>query len=84
LGGDLGFTGSFRHNSPFFVAALNTAKTGTEDFVDLNITYDNKDGLWGAAFGVTNLTKQETLTANFISVFPGDPRRFTGRLWFNF
>lgn len=84
LDGDIGFTGAFRHNSPFFVAALNTAKTGVENFVDLNLTYDNVDGKWGAAFGVTNLTKQETLTANFISVFPGDPRRFTGRLWFNF
>ncbi|MET0238664.1 MAG: TonB-dependent receptor [Sphingobium sp.] len=82
--GDLGFTGSFRHNSPFWVAALNTAKTGTENFVDLNVTYDDQDGKWGLGFGVSNLTKQETLTANFISVFPGDPRRFTGRLWFNF
>jgi iron complex outermembrane recepter protein len=33
---------------------------------------------------VSNLTKQETITANFISLFPGDPRRWTGRLWFNF
>ncbi|MBB5687700.1 TonB-dependent receptor [Sphingobium boeckii] len=84
LGGDLGITGAFRHNSPYFVAALNTAAAPTENFVDLTATYDNEDGKWGASFGVTNLTKQETITANFISLFPGDPRRFTGRFWFNF
>ena len=84
IGGDIGLTAAYRHNSPYAVAALNTAWAPTEDFVDLNVTYDNQDGKWGAAFGVTNLTKQETITANFISLFPGDPRRFTGRLWFNF
>ncbi|MFT3964940.1 MAG: TonB-dependent receptor [Sphingobium sp.] len=84
LGGDVGLTAAYRHNSPFWVAALNTAKTGTEDFVDLNLTYDNAEGKWGASFGVTNLTKQETVTANFISLFPGDPQRWTGRIWFNF
>lgn len=33
---------------------------------------------------MTNLTKQETIAANFLSLFPGDPRRFTGTVWFNF
>lgn len=84
LGGDIGLTAAFRHNSPYFVAALNTAAAPTENFVDLNATYENIDGLWGASFGVTNLTEQETITANFISLFPGDPRRYTGRLWFRF
>ncbi|TVV76578.1 TonB-dependent receptor [Sphingomonas solaris] len=84
LGGNVGLTAAYRHNSSYAVAALNTAFAPREDFVDLNLTYDNDDGEWGAAFGVTNLTKQETITANFISLFPGDPRRFTGRLWFNF
>ncbi len=84
LGGDLGLTAAYRHNSPYPIAALNTAWAPTEDFVDLNLTYDDAGGRWGTSFGVTNLTKQETITANFISLFPGDPRRFTGRLWFNF
>ncbi|MET0373735.1 MAG: TonB-dependent receptor [Rhizorhabdus sp.] len=84
LDGDLGITGAYRHNSSYAVAALNTAFAPVEDFVDLNLTYDNADGHWGAAVGVSNLTKQETITANFISIFPGDPRRFTGRFWFNF
>ena len=84
LGGDVGFTAAYRHNSSYAVAALNTAFAPRENFVDLNLTYDNDSGQWGASFGVTNLTKQETITANFISLFPGDPRRFTGRLWFNF
>lgn len=84
LHGDVGLTGTYRHNSPYPVAALNTAWAPTENFVDLNLTYDNEKGKWGASFGVTNLTKQETITANFISLFPGDPRRFTGRFWFNF
>ena len=82
--GDVGLTAAYRHNSPYAVSALNTAFAPTEDFIDLNLTYEHEDGNWGAAFGVTNLTKQETITANFISLFPGDPRRFTGRLWFNF
>lgn len=84
LGGDLGLTGAYRHNSSYYVSLLNTAKTGPEDFVDLKLTYDNEDGLWGASFGVSNLTNEETITANFLSLFPGDPRRYTGRLWFNF
>jgi len=84
LSGDVGLTAAYRHNSPYPVAALNTAWAPTEDFVDLNVTYDNEEGKWGASFGVSNLTKQETITANFISLFPGDPRRFTGRFWFNF
>lgn len=84
LDGDVGLTAAYRHNSSYAVAALNTAFAPQENFVDLNLTYDSEDGHWGAAVGVTNLTKQETITANFLSLFPGDPRRFTGRLWFNF
>lgn len=84
LGGDLGLTAAYRHNSPYFVSLLNTAKTGPEDFVDLTFTYDHEDGQWGASFGITNLTNEETITANFLSLFPGDPRRYTGRIWFNF
>jgi iron complex outermembrane recepter protein len=84
IGADIGLTAAYRHNSSYAVAALNTAFAPKEDFVDLNFTLEDQDGKWGAAFGVTNLTKQETITANFISLFPGDPRRFTGRLWFNF
>lgn len=84
LDGDVGLSAAYRHNSSYAVAALNTAFAPVENFVDLNLTYDNSEGKWGASFGVSNLTKQETITANFISLFPGDPRRFTGRLWFNF
>ena len=84
LGGDIGLTGAYRHNSPYPVAALNTAWAPTEDFVDLNLTFEDDGGRWGTSFGVSNLTKQETITANFISLFPGEPRRFTGRMWFNF
>ena len=84
LGGDIGFSAAYRHNSPYAVAALNTAFAPTEDFVDLNLTFDDASEKWGLSFGVSNLTKQETITANFISLFPGDPRRFTGRLRFNF
>lgn len=84
LDGDFKLTGSWRHNSPYFVATLNTAAAPTENFVDLKLGYENFDGTWGASFGVTNLTKQETITGNFLSLFPGDPRRFTGSFWFNF
>ena len=84
LSGNVGLTGTFRHNSSYAVAALNTAFAPREDYVDLNLTYENDSSHWGAAIGVTNLTKQETITANFISLFPGDPRRVAARLWFNF
>lgn len=84
LGGALGFTAAYRHNSPYWVALLNTAQAPTEDFVDLQVSFEEEEGRFGVSLGVTNLTKQETITANFLSLFPGDPRRFTGRLWFNF
>ncbi|AJP74760.1 TonB-dependent receptor [Sphingomonas hengshuiensis] len=84
LGGDVGLTAAYRHNSPYWISLLNTARAPIENYVDLTLTYDRDDGKWGASFGVTNLTKQETITANFLALFPGDPRRFTGKLWFNF
>lgn len=84
LGGSLGITAAYRHNSPYWVALLNTAQAPTEDFVDLQVSFEDEDGRFGTSLGVTNLTKQETITANFLSLFPGDPRRFTGRIWFNF
>lgn len=84
LGGTIGLTAAYRHSSSYFIALLNTAKTGPEDFVDLTLAYNNNSEKWGASFGVTNLTKEETATANFVSIFPGDPRRFTGRFWMNF
>jgi iron complex outermembrane receptor protein len=84
LAGSVGLTGAYRHNSPYWVALLNTAKAPTEDFVDLTVTYDHQDGKWGGSFGVTNLTNQQTITANFLALFPGDPRRVMGKLWFNF
>ncbi len=84
LDGDLRFIGSWRHNEPYFVATLNTAAAPTEDFVDLKVEYRNFDRNWGLSFGVTNLTRQETITGQFLALFPGDPRRFTGSLWFDF
>jgi iron complex outermembrane receptor protein len=84
LDGLLGISAAYRHNSPYWVALLNTAKAPTEDFVDATLSYEHKDGKWGGSLEVSNLTKQKTITANFLALFPGDPRRFTGRLWFNF
>lgn len=84
LDGNFKLTGSWRHTSPYFVATLNTAAAPTEDFVDLKLSYENYDETWGTSFGVTNLTEQETITANFLSLFPGDPRRFTLSFWFDF
>lgn len=84
LDGTIGLTAAYRHSSSYFIALLNTAKTGPEDFLDLTLNYNNNSDKWGASFGVTNVTKEETATANFLSIFPGDPRRFTGRFWFNF
>jgi iron complex outermembrane receptor protein len=84
IDGDIGLTAAYRHNSSYAVAALNTTFAPRENFVDLNLTYDNAGGKWGIGVGVTNLTQQKTVTANFLSLFAGDPRRVTGRLWFNF
>jgi iron complex outermembrane recepter protein len=84
LGGSFGLTAAYRHNSEYWVALLNTAQAPTEDFLDLQVSFEDDGARYGVSFGVTNLTEQETITANFLSLFPGDPRRFTGRLWFNF
>jgi iron complex outermembrane recepter protein len=80
LGGSIGGSAAYRHNSPYFVAVLNTAKTKTENFVDAAINYKTDDEKWALSFEVSNLTKQKTVTANFLSLFAGDPRRFTGRV----
>lgn len=76
------FTGSatWRHNSPYWVAVLNTTRTTTENFVDAAISFTTADDRYRVSFEVSNLTDQRTVTANFLSLFPGDPRRFTGRL----
>lgn len=76
------FTGSatWRHNSPYWVAVLNTTRTTTENFVDAAISFTTDDDRYRVSFEVSNLTDQRTVTANFLSLFPGDPRRFTGRL----
>lgn len=84
LGGSLGGSVTYRHNQPFFVAILNTAKTKAENFVDAAINYKTSDEKWALSFEVSNLTKQDTITANFLSLFPGDPRRFTGRVKMSF
>jgi iron complex outermembrane receptor protein len=84
LDGSLGLTVAYRHSSPYWVSLLNTARTPTEDYVDISFAYDRADGKWGASVGVTNLTDQQTIVANFLALFPGDPRRVTGKLWFNF
>lgn len=84
LDGSLGATVAYRHNSPYWIALLNTAQAPTENFVDVTLSYENFGGDYGVSFDVSNLTKQETITANFLSLFPGAPRRFTGRLWFKF
>lgn len=78
------FTGSatWRHNSPYWVAVLNTTRTTTENFVDGAISFTAEDDSYKISFEVSNLTKQKTVTANFLSLFPGDPRRFTGRIKF--
>lgn len=80
LGGSVGGSVTYRHNSPYYVAILNTAKTQTENFVDAAINYKTADEKWALSFEVSNLTKQRTITANFLSLFPGDPRRFTARV----
>jgi len=80
LGGSMGGSVTYRHNSPYYVAILNTTKTQTEDFLDAAINYKTADEKWAVSFEVSNLTKQRTVTANFLSLFPGDPRRFTGRV----
>ena len=84
LNGLVGATAAYRHNSSYWVSLLNTAKAPIEDFVDATLSYENESSKWGGSVEVSNLTKQKTITANFLALFPGDPRRFTARLWFNF
>ncbi len=78
--GTLGASAAWRHNSPYWVAVLNTTHTQTEDFVDLGVSLKLPGDHLTVAFDVTNVTDQKTVTANFLSLFPGDPRRFTARV----
>ncbi|NBC36036.1 TonB-dependent receptor [Novosphingobium sp. FSY-8] len=80
LKGTIGANVAWRHNSPYWVAVLNTTHTLTEDYVDMGVTYRTADDKISIGFDVSNLTKQKTITANFLSLFPGDPQRFTARL----
>ncbi|KPF90764.1 TonB-dependent receptor [Novosphingobium sp. AAP83] len=82
LGGYFTGSGTWRHNSPYWVAVLNTTTTTTENFVDAAISFTANDESYRISFEVSNLTDQETVTANFLALFPGDPRRFTGRIKF--
>lgn len=80
--GIIGAKAAWRHNSPYWIAVLNTAHTNTEDFVDAGISYKTPDEMITVAFDVTNLTDEKTVTANLFSLFPGDPRRYTARVKF--
>ncbi len=82
LGGYFTPSVTWRHNSPYWVAVLNTTTAPTENFVDAAISFAADDGSYRISFEVSNLTDQRTVTANFLSLFPGDPRRFTGRIKF--
>lgn len=82
LKGTLGASVAWRHNSPYWVAVLNTTHTLTEDFLDLGVNYRTQDDRITVGFDVANVTNQKTVTANFLSLFPGDPRRYTVRVKF--
>lgn len=82
LGGYFTASSTWRHNSPYWVAVLNTTTTTTEDFVDAAISFTAEDDSYKISFEVSNLTDQRTVTANFLALFPGDPRRYTGRIKF--
>ena len=84
LGGSAGGSLTYRHNSPYWVAVLNTTTTQTEDYVDAALNYKTKDEHVSLSLEVSNITNQKTVTANFLSLFPGDPRRFTARARFKF
>lgn len=84
LAGYLRASLAYRHNEPYYVATLNTARAPREDFVDLTLGYKHQDGTWGAEIQGTNITDQETITANFIVLFPGQPRRVNFRVWRTF
>lgn len=82
IDGSLGASVTWRHNSPYWVALLNTTRTQTEDYLDAAVSYTTMNEKMKIAFEVSNLTDQKTVTANFLSLFPGDPRRYTLRLKF--
>ncbi|WP_343614547.1 TonB-dependent receptor [Novosphingobium sp.] len=82
LKGTIALSAAWRHNSSYWVSVLNTAHTQTENFVDLGATYRFAGDRVSIGFDVSNLTDQKTVTAYFLSLFPGDPRRYTARLKF--
>ena len=84
LGGSIRSTLAYRHNEPYYVSTLNTSRAPEENFVDLSVGYVHESGEWGLEVRGTNLTEQETITANFLSLYPGQPRRVNFKLWVNF
>ncbi|MEM5518268.1 TonB-dependent receptor [Henriciella sp. AS95] len=84
LSGDVRTTIAYRHNEPYYVSTLNTARAPEENYVDLTLGYTHESGDWGIDLQGTNLTEQETITANFLSLFPGQPRRVNLRIWGTF
>ncbi|NLR71981.1 TonB-dependent receptor [Novosphingobium sp. ERN07] len=82
LGGYFTPSATWRHNSPYWVAVLNTTTTTTEDYVDAAFSFTADDDSYKISLEVSNLTDQKTVTANFLSLFPGDPRRYTARVRF--
>ncbi len=84
IGGNIRSTLAYRHNEPYYVSTLNTSRAPEENYVDLSVGYIHESGEWGMELRGTNLTEQETITANFLSLFPGQPRRVNLKLWVNF
>lgn len=80
LGGSIGATGAYRHNSPYWVAVLNTTHTQTEDYLDASVYYKTADDRLTFSLEASNITNEKTVTANFLSLFPGEPRRYTARV----
>lgn len=84
IDGSVGGSFVWRHNSPYWVATLNTLRAPEENFLDATVRYENAGGKWGISAGISNLTDQKTVTANFLSIFTGEPRRFTARAYLKF
>jgi iron complex outermembrane recepter protein len=84
LSGDIRTVFAYRHSEPYYVATLNTARAPQEDYIDLAVGYTHETGDWGLEVRGTNLTEQETISANFLSLFPGQPRRVNMKVWFKF
>jgi iron complex outermembrane receptor protein len=87
MNGSLGGSLVGRYTDPFWTTNANTpgSRTNSSVFVDAELRYRHESGVWTAGVGCTNCFKTREFTAFLVGFYYAEePRRFTGRLSYNF